>query len=387
MISFFGRTLFCEPLRQRFRTFVIVTALLLTAGFIGACSPKAPPPKMKGVPVTTALAQARSIPVSVEAIGTVEAYNSVTVMARVTGQLMNIHFREGQDVSGGDLLMTVDQAPFQEKLSAAQSQLARDKALHEFKKAEADRHNDLIKEGAVSRSEYDKYRTDEAAQLAVIRADEADLEQARLNLSYCTIRAPISGRTGALLLRQGSILEANRTPLVVINQLRPIFVRFAVPEKYLADVKKVAAAGTLRTTARIAGAGGSAAGGKLTFIDNAVDAKTGMITLKAEFSNTGLIFWPGQFVTVQMILATEANAVIIPSQAVQTGQSGGYVFVVDPKMKAQLRPVTVDRLYGPYAVIVRGVAAGETVVTNGQNKLQSGFPVIIKPSLEGALEK
>ena len=143
----------------------------------------------------------------------------------------------------------------------------------------------------------------------------------------------------------------------------------------------------MRTTARIAGAGGSAAGGKLTFIDNAVDAKTGMITLKAEFSNTGLIFWPGQFVTVQMILATEANAVIIPSQAVQTGQSGGYVFVVDPKMKAQLRPVTVDRLYGPYAVIVRGVAAGETVVTNGQNKLQSGFPVIIKPSLEGALEK
>ena len=171
--------------------------------------------------------------------------------------------------------------------------------------------------------------------------------------------------------------------MVVINQVKPIFVRFAVAEKYLADVKKYRAAGTLRTSVQLAGASASYTDGKLTFIDNAVDQKTGMINLKAEFPNKGLTFWPGQFVTVKMILTTENNAVVIPSQAVQTGQNGTYVFVVDQNRKAQSRVITVDRLHGQEAVISKGVAAGETVVTNGQNKLQSGFPVVVKPSLEG----
>ena len=386
MILPIRHTRFGKRVQYRHMMIGMVTALCMILG-AGCSGQKGPPPKPREVPVTAATAATRSMPVAIEAVGTVEAYNSVQIISRVTGQLMEIHFKEGQDVAKGALLMTIDPLPFREKLRAAQAQLARDKSAYEFKKAESDRHNVLIKEGAVSKSEHERYRSDEEAQLSVIRADEAELEQARLNLSYCTIRAPIAGRTGAFLLRQGSIIEANRTSLVVVNQIRPIFVRFAIPEKYLADVKKYLAAGTLRTSAQIAGSNVSSAAGKVTFIDNAVDPKTGMIYLKAEFPNKGLTFWPGQFVTVQMVLTTQSNAVVIPAQAVQTGQKGTYVFIVDKNRTVQLRPVTVDRLHGQEAVISQGVVAGETVVTNGQNKLQNGFIAVIKSSLEGTPPK
>ncbi len=360
--------------------------IFLSFAAMSGCSMgnKSAPPKPKEVPVTTGTAVAKTIPISIDAVGTVEAFNSVSVLSRVSGQILEIHFKEGVDVQKDAPLIAVDPAPFKEMLREAEARLTRDKAALEFKRAEAERYKFLVEKGAVSKSDYDKNRTDADAQEETIRADEAEVEQARLSLSYCSINAPISGRTGAYLVKEGTIIEASRTPLVVINLIRPIYARFSIPEKYLSDVKKYLAVGTLEVIAQLSGSAAAARDGRLTFIDNAVDPKTGMIQLKAEFPNQEGLLWPGQFVNVQLALTTQKNVVVIPSQAVQVGPKGSYVFVVGGELTVESRIVSVSRIYNDEAVIASGIVPGEIVVTNGQNKLQDGFKVKVKSSLEAA---
>ncbi|MEW6368936.1 MAG: efflux RND transporter periplasmic adaptor subunit [Acidobacteriota bacterium] len=351
---------------------------------LGGCKGAKVAPKPNEVPVTVAQAVKKTVPLAVEAVGTVEAYNSVTILSRVPGELLEIHYREGQDVEKGAPLVTIDPAPYKEALREAEARLTRDKAALEFKKAEADRYKFLFEKGAVSQSDYDKARTEATAHDETIRADEAEVEQARLDLSYCYITAPILARTGRYLVREGALVEANKTELVVVNQIRPIFVEFSIPEKHLPDVRKYLREGTLRVTAAPAGLAGAARAGAVTFVDNAVDTNTGMIMLKAEFPNEDSFLWPGQFVTVQMALTMHKDAIVVPSQAVLMGQKGQYVFVVGPDLTAQMRMIASDQSLGGETVVASGLGAGETVVTDGQNRLQNGSKVQIKTASDGA---
>ena len=354
-----------------------VPALLLALS-LAACSGEPKTAAKPAVAVSVEKAASRDMPVALEAIGTVEAYNSVSLVARISGELKQVHFKEGQEVQQGAQLVTIDPAPYQEKLREAEGQLSRDTADLEYKKAEADRYAFLVEKGAVSRSDYEKNRADANVLREMIRSDKARVEQARLNLSYCFIYSPISGRTGASLVKEGSIIEANRQPLVVVNQVRPIYVRFSIAEKHCAEVRAVSKNGQLRALARPPGNPGRQAEGLLSFIDNTVDSKTGMLQLKAEFPNDDQLLWPGQYVTVQLIVSLQKDAVVVPSQAVQTGQAGTAVFVVDSEMKASIRPVTVLRQCAGDSVIAQGLKPGETVVTDGQNKLQNGSTVKVR---------
>ena len=356
--------------------------VVLAALVVGGCKGNKVAPRQTEVPVTVGQAVRKAVPVVVEAVGTVEAYNSVTILSRVPGEVLEIHYREGQDVEKDAALITIDPAPYKEKLREAEACVTRDKAALEYKKAEADRYKFLFDKGAVSRSDYDRARTEATAHEETIRADEAEVEQVRLDLSYCFIAAPIRGRTGRYLVREGAIVEANKTPLVVVNQIRPIFVEFSIPEKHLSDVRKYMSEGTLRVVAQAAGSAAGARAGAATFVDNAVDSKTGMILLKAEFPNEDAFLWPGQFVTVQMALTLQKDAIVVPAQAVVMGQKGLYVFVVGPDLTAQMRMVASDQSIGGETVIASGLSAGETVVTDGQNRLQNGSKVKIKSAAE-----
>jgi membrane fusion protein, multidrug efflux system len=334
--------------------------------------------KSKGPMVTVKQVTSASVPLIVEAVGSVEAYNSVAVVARVSGQLIDLKFKEGQDVVKDAPLLTIDPAPYEERLREAEANLARDKSLLEFKKSEAERYKLLVDRGVVSRSDYDKNRLDSDAQEELIRADEAAAAQARLNLSYCHITSPFTGRTGRALAKEGTIVEANKTQLVVINQIKPIYVTFSIPEKYLTDLRKYQKEGTLQVTAQPSGYSGAIPNGVLSFIDNAVDAGTGMILLKADFPNEDALLWPGQFVTVGLSLMIQKDAVVAPSEAILTGQKGTYLYVVGSDNTVTLRFVTVDRAYGQMTVVAQGVSPGESVITDGQNRVQNGAKVIIK---------
>ena len=256
--------------------------------------------------------------------------------------------------------------------------MAKDQAQLENAKAEADRYTKLFQEGIVSKEQYDSMRTNADVLAASVRADKAAIEKAGIDLSYCTIRSPIDGRTGALLVQPGNLVKDNDASLVVVNQIHPIYVTFSVPEQSLADIKRYRAAGPLRVEAIIPSQEQNPAHGVLTFIDNAVDNTTGTIKLKATFDNPDNRLWPGQFVNVALTLTSQPNAVVVPSQAVQTGQVGQYIFVVGQDMTAEYRPVvTGSNIYGE-TVIQKGIQDGETVVTDGQLRIVPGMKVAVK---------
>jgi len=330
------------------------------------------------VPVVVARVVQEDVPIQVPAIGWVEGYAVVTVKARVEGQLTGVHFTKGQDLKAGDLLFTIDPRPFAAAVQAAESQLARDKALAEDAEKDAQWKADLFRQGTAAQREYDQSRAQAEALRATVRADEAALEKAKLELEYCTIRSPIDGRAGDLLVDRGNIVKANETALVVIEQVRPIYVAFSVPEHHVAAVKERLADGRLPVEATLPGEEGTAERGVLTFMDNRVDTATGTIRLKGTFQNEHRRLWPGQFVNVILILATERNAVLVPSQAIQTGQQGQFVFVVKADQAVELRPVLVGRTVGDRVVIQEGLKAGEIVVTDGQLRLVPGAKVDIK---------
>lgn len=352
---------------------------LILSLFCLACSEgtQTPPEKPPPVPVTATVSTKKEMPLVVDAPGQVEPIRTVTILSRVTGQLEKIGFLEGQNVAKDEVLFTIDSKPFVEKIREAESRLAVHRANLEFQRAEARRYAGMVGEGTVSESDIEKTRSDALATEALIRADAACLAQARLDLSYCTIRAPFAGRTGCRLMHEGAIVEANTTALTVINQMTPIHVRFAVPERHLAAVQHYMKQHPLEVLASTKEKADTALSGRLVFVDNAVDAATGMISLKAEFENPNHILWPGQYVQVRLVLDMQKDALTVPLSAVMAGQKGSYVFLVHPDHTVSARAVDVDRRLGDEVVISAGLEGGETVVLTGQNKLQDGFEVRI----------
>jgi membrane fusion protein, multidrug efflux system len=336
------------------------------------------------VPVSVAKAVQKTVPIELTAIGTGEAYSTVSIKARVNAVLEQVHFLQGDFVKKGELLFTLDKRPFEAALAQALGNLARNNAQLELDKVQANRYSKLFASGVASKEQFDQIQATADAQAAAVRADEAAVESARLNLQYCTVYSPIDGRTGALQVYPGNIVKENDVPiLVVINQITPLYVDFSVPEQYLGPVKKYMAGGRLQVEATPYGDTAPEVG-TLTFVDNTVDATTGTIKLKATFQNPDHRLWPGQFSTVALRLAEEENAIVVPSQAVQTGQNGDFVFVIKPDLSAESRPVKVARTIGGEAVIAKGITPGETVVTDGQLRLLPGIKVQIKPGEVGS---
>lgn len=331
------------------------------------------------VPVRVGTVERRTVPVTFNAIGTVEPVETVEVKSRIGGELVAVRFREGQAVAAGEVLAEIDPRPYAAALEQAKAILARDEAL--LAKAEADvtRYAELVAKDFVSREQYDQVVAGAASLRATVAADRAAVDNASLNLEFCTITAPVSGRTGTLRAKLGNLVKANETVLVTINRTRPIDVAFAVPAKLLPQVLARRSA-SIAVAAVIPDDPGPAEQGTLAFVDNAVDQATNTVLLKAAFPNAEERLWPGQFVDVTVVLGEEPDRVVCPAAAVQTGQAGQYVFVVTASGTAEQRPVVVARADEREAVIESGLSAGETVVTDGQLRLAPGAPVEIAPS-------
>jgi multidrug efflux system membrane fusion protein len=357
-----------------------ITAAAMVATLLG-CAEEKKKQVEERVPVTVALAEQRDIPVDVRVIGSVQPISSVAVRALVAGQLERVWFREGDDVRKGQRLFTIDQRPYQSTLAQAAANLARDEAQAKNADAEAKRYEELVKKDYVTREEYDRFLSGAEAARAVVAADRATVESARLQLAYCEIFSPLDGRTGSLQVQAGNLVKANdTTPLVAINQITPVYVTFSVPESQLGDVR-ARGLGNVPVSASPQQGGGAVQSGKLTFIDNAVDPQTGTITLKATFTNEGRVLWPGEFVNVSMTLSNRRNATVVPVQAVQNGQRGQFVYVITGGDGVQMRPVTIVQQVDNQAVISKGVNPGDTVVTDGQIRLTPKSKVEVKKSL------
>jgi multidrug efflux system membrane fusion protein len=409
-----------------------------------------------------ATAVRKAVPVQVRTIGTVQAYTTVSIKAQINGQIMRVHFRDGQDVRQGDLLFTIDPRPLQAALQQAEATVARDvaqarqaaanaardraqldqaraglaQAQAQLRQAEANlakdqaqfetarvqdrRYAELVQKGYVAREQYDQVHTSLESMAATVRADQAMIENARaqvraaeasvhqaeaavgageaaienaqaavradqgavesarLQLAYTEIRSPIDGRTGSVLVQPGNLVKANDVPvLVTIAQIRPIYVAFSVPEQTLGDVRRYMAVGALPVDARPQGAAQSTRG-QVTFIDNTVDPSTGSIQLKATFPNQDGALWPGQFADVVLTLRTEPDALVVPSQAIQTAQQSQYVFVVKPDLTVEQRPVATERTFEGQTVVTQGLEKGDRVVTDGQVRLAPGVKVEVK---------
>jgi len=424
---------------------LLLAAVAVLTGCSGGPSERADAktsPAGEAIPVSVSPAITKSVPVQIRANGTVQAIATVTIMSQVDGQIFRIHFTEGQDVKHDDPLFTLDQRPFEATLGQAEGNLARDTAqlqqaeaalaqsVAAEKQAEANlardtaqleyanvqvrRYKELIDDGAVSKDQYDQVRTgalameatvqaDQAAVTnakaairsaqattetvrAAMQADQAVVENARVQLGYTDIRSPMEGRTGNLLVHVGSAVKArdSNSPLVVINQLHPIYVSFSVPEQSLADIRKYRTAGSIRVDALIPGQEDAPVRGELAFVNNTVDPSTGTIQLKATFPNSDNRLWPGQFLNVLLTLTTEPNAIVIPSQAIQTGQQGPYVFVVKPDLAVEMRTIAPGLALDGETVVLKGLTAGERVVTEGQIRLVPGALVEVKPPTPAA---
>lgn len=386
-----------------------LAAVLLLAGCsdnaAGKAAGGAAPP---AVPVIVGAVVEKTVPIQLSAVGNAQAYTSVGIKSQISGQLVEVHFKEGQDVHKGDLLFTIDPRPFEAALrqaEAAQRQrqaevqqslanLERDIAQLENARAQERRYRELVDRELIAREQYEQLRTNLASMEATVQADRAAVENAKasaraaqalvdtaqLQLGYTELRAPIDGRTGNLFVQSGNVVKANDdNPILVINQIHPIYVSFSVPEQYLADIKKYRAQGPLRVEVRPPHQAQTLATGELTFINNAVDQTTGTIQLKATFANTDNALWPGQFFDVVLRLTTR-TAVVVPSQAIQPGQQGPYVYVVKPDATVESRQVIPGTRLGAETIVEQGLRPGERVVTDGQLRLVPGAKVEIKPA-------
>ncbi len=359
---------------------VLAATLLLLTACSGAGPSAEERPRQAEVPVVVATAVARTVPVELHAIGTVEAYSSVQVKAQVGGELTSVLFNEGDDVRKGQTLFTIDPRPYQAMLDQARSNLAKDAAQARNAEAEGARTAALFQRGIVSREQNDQAQAAAEAARSAAAADQAAVENASLQLSYCTITSPIDGRAGSLLVHAGNLVKPNDVPLVVINQIRPIYIDFSLPEQELGAVRRYMAARRLAVQATIPNETGAPVGGTLSFIDNAVDPATGTVKVKGTFANGDRRLWPGQFVDVNLTLAEQRNAILVPSQALQTGQNGQFVFLVRPNRTVEVRPIVSPRTWDGDAVVAKGLEAGDLVVTDGQLRLAPGAKVNIRGS-------
>ena len=366
------------------------------------------------MPVTVATVAQRDVPIELEVIGNVEAYSTVTVKAQVGGELVKVYFNEGDYVRKGDQLFEIDRRPLEAALNQAQANQARDQALlgqaeanlardiaqQEYVQAQAERYAELFKSGISSRDQTEQLRANANAISQAVKADRAAIESARAQIaagqaalentrvqsSYTSIRSPIDGRTGNLIVKQGNIVVLNSMDLMTINQVQPIYVTFSVPEARLPEIKKYMAHGKVPVFAQSQDAQSAKEAGVLTFVDNAVDLTTGTIKLKATFLNPERRLWPGQFVRVVVRLAIQQNGIVVPNQAVQTGQEGQFVYVVKADRTVELRPVLVGARVEQDLVINRGLRPGETVVTEGQLRLAPGSRVQLRGDRGGRPE-
>jgi len=353
--------------------------MIAVALFAAACTQDKPKPVDEAVPVTVAPVEQKDVPIQIRAIGTVQPLTNVAVRALAGGQLEKVWFKEGDDVRKGALLFTIDPRPYDAALQQAAANLQRDEAQLRNAEAQAKRYGDLVKKDYVTKEEYDKLIAAAEAARAVVAADRAGVENARLQRSYCEIRSPLDGRTGSLMVHAGNLVKANdTTPLVVINQVEPVYVQFAVPDQNLALLRQ-------RTGAAVEASpqqgGAPLATGTLTFIDNNVDSTTGTITLKATFPNRNRALWPGQYVNVAITTDNKTGALIVPLRALQTSQKGGqYVYVVKGGKAVEMRNVTVYKTIDQNAIIDHGLNPGESVVTDGQLRLTPKSKIVIKSS-------
>lgn len=354
----------------------LVIALVMTA----SCSNKEQKTAVVAVPVTVGTAGQKDVPVQITVIGTVEPSSTVGVKAQLGGNLMKVHFMEGQDVRKGDLLFTIDPRPFEAALRQSEANLARSRAQYENARAEERRYAELVKKGYVSQTQYDQAWTTAEAFDATVQADLALLENAKLNLAYCTISSPLDGRTGRLVVHEGNIVKANAdTPLVTINRIQPVDVGFSLPENHLAEIRRFMAGGSLGVSAYASKDDLHSVRGRLSFIENTVDNATGTIKLKASFDNRDRRLWPGQFVNVVITLTVRKDATVVPTAAVQTGQQGLYVFVLKGDI-AELRPVTIGTEYEGMTIVEKGLQPGEQIVTDGHVRIVPGGKVVLKDS-------
>ena len=331
------------------------------------------------VPVTVGAVVQKPMPIELRVIGTAEPYSTVAVHAQMTGQLRSVNFTEGDDVTKDQVLFLLDRRPLESALLQAQANLDRDLAQAANAESQAKRYQDLAKRGIATREQVETTRTGATALNATVGADRAAVENANVQLQYATIAAPLSGRTGALMVHEGNLVRANDvTPLVIINQVSPIFVSFSIPETRLPDLKRYMAQGSLRVEARRPNEDGPPASGRITFVDNAVDQTTGTIRIKGTFPNDDRRLWPGQFVNVTVTLTTDPTAIVVPSAAIQAGQQGPYAFVVKADQTVELRLVEVARTDATETVIQRGLTPGETVITDGHLRLVPGGRVNVK---------
>jgi multidrug efflux system membrane fusion protein len=371
---------------KRFTLAAVLLAVLLGGAVAvhlsaGIRAKERKPAGQVAVPVSVASVEQRTMPVRLAAIGNVDPYNTVAVKARVDGQIIAVNFHEGQAVRRDEVLFRLDPRPFDAALHQAEANLARDRASYDHAKMQEQRYQELLRKNFVSKDAYAQYLTNAETAAASLKASEAAVETARLNLQYCTIRSPIDGYVGRVMLQLGNLVKANDTAsLVVINQVKPIYVTFAVPEQQLVEIRRHMAAGPLEVAVTTPDAQHAPREtGRLVFIDNAVDQSTGTIKLRAEFENRDLGLWPGQFVNVSLKLYDQAGALVVPSLAVQTGPEGEFVFVLKPDATTEVRKVTIARTDGDLAVVADGLHRGEKVVTRGQLRLAPGVKVVVRP--------
>ncbi len=331
-----------------------------------------------GVPVRAATVAQKAMPVEVPVVGNVQPYATVSIKSQVNGQVMRAAVADGQEVKKGDVLFELDKRPFQAAVDQAASNLARDTVQMKNAEAVAARNQALLAKGFLSQEEYDASRASADSFAAAVKADRAAQEAAQVQFDYCTIASPMDARAGAVLVNEGNLVKANDVPMVVLNQVRPVYVGFGVPEQYLPEIRKRMSEGKLEVRATVPAEPERPEKGVLTFVDNTVDSTTGKIQLRGTFPNTEGRLWPGLFVNVLLQLAEQTDAIVVPAQAVQVGQKGTYVFVVTPDMTVEMRPVTVDRELAGQSVIAKGLTKGEIVVTDGQLRLVHGTKVGIR---------
>jgi len=359
----------------------VFVSVAISLAALAACTKGAQTDKPKGrppAPVAVAVAATGTVPMVLEAIGTVESVSQVAVKSMVNGEVNRVHFSEGHDVSKGQVLFSIDPRQYEASIRKAEADLLRIKAQLATARLNAERYGRLVKDGIVTAEQYDNFRTQAESLEADYAAQQANIESLRVQLSYCTIRSPLSGRTGNLLINAGNVVKANDTlSLVTINQIRPIYVTFSIPERELLRIRQYLGKEKLKVEARLPGDNGLPEIGEVTFLDNSVDPATATIKLKGTFVNSKTRLWPGQFVSVRLTLASVVDAVVVPTQAVQTGQQGQYVFVVTGDT-AELRPVKAGVAFEGKTVIEQGLGPGETIVIDGHMRVVPGGKVMAK---------
>jgi multidrug efflux system membrane fusion protein len=336
------------------------------------------------VPVLAARAVARDMPVEIQSVGTVQAFSLVSMRSQITGPIVKVHIQEGQEVKAGDMLFTIDPRPYHAALNQAQANLKRDEAQLLSARLEFERTSNLFEGKIASRADYETAEAAYRALDASTFADNAAISNAQVSLEYTAIRSPIDGRTGSLNVREGNVVKSPDDVILTITQIHPIYVAFSVPEQHLSAIRRRASEAALPVQAVVPGQTNRPAWGELTFIDNQVDNTTGTIPLKGTFPNTNNLLWPGQFVQTSLTLSNLVNATVVPSQAVQTGQDGEFIFVVKSDETVEARPVVTSVTADGLTVIGDGIRPGETVVTDGQLRLVPGTRVNIKTALSAS---